>query len=77
MSADCAAIGDAIAFDKRPHRGRREVEGQRIDVAKHRSRTAAGNGPPRGEERVRGRHHLVAGTDFERHERQQQGIRAG
>ena len=53
-----------------------EVEGARIDVGEHRARAQPRDGAGGGEERQRRGHHLVAGADAERHERDQQRVGA-
>ena len=58
------------------HRGGRKIERRGIDVAENRPRAGPRDGAGGGEERERRGDHLIARTDAERHERQQQRIGA-
>src|SRR2546425_1757068 len=57
--------------------GRVDVVAGRLDIHEHRSRIQAGDDPGRGEERVRGRDDLIAGTDVESHQGNQERIGSG
>jgi hypothetical protein len=60
--------------DRSGHRRRVDVEGERIDVDETRRRAKTHDRPRCREERERRGDHLVAGTDAERHERDDQRV---
>ncbi len=67
----------AVLLDEGLHGGWGEIEADRIDVAEGRTRPGARDGPRGREERKRRGDHFIARPNLQRHERQQQRIRAG
>ena len=65
-----------MVIDEGLDRGRRQVEGQRIDIAEHRPRTRACDGSGRCKKGKRRGDDFIAGADLEGHEGKQQGIGA-
>ncbi len=59
------------------HRRRREVEGCRIDVGEYELRPDTSYRPCGREKGERRRHDRVIGTDFERHQGEEQGVTSG
>ena len=63
--------------DRRGERLRIDIEGDGVDVHEHRPRAEADDRACGGEERIRRRHHFVAGRDPEGHQRQQDRVGSG
>ncbi len=63
--------------DRGLHRRWIDVERRGVDVHEHRPPTGVVNRPGRGEERIGSGDDFVAGTQIERFQRQEQGVRAG
>ena len=65
-----------LVRERRLDQRRIDIERARIDVDEYGRRAGERDHPGRRNERERRRHHLVAGTDTERHQRDEQRIRA-
>jgi hypothetical protein len=51
-----------------------DVERARLDIDEHRRPAKPADASGSREERIRARHHFVAGTDVERHQRREDGV---